>query len=93
MVTEYGMSTKLGRGPATAPSTATPSGPHHGRPGDYSHEVRKSSTDEVAQAIEAAHTEAWEILTSTADVLDILAGELLRRKPCTAPSWRRSSRT
>ncbi|MDT5017999.1 MAG: cell division protease FtsH, partial [Mycobacterium sp.] len=47
---------------------------------DYSHEVAQIIDDEVRKLIEAAHTEAWEILTEYRDVLDILAGELLEKE-------------
>ncbi len=80
MVTEYGMSSKLG---------AVRYGTEHGDPflgrtmgtqADYSHEVAQIIDDEVRKLIEAAHTEAWEILTEYRDVLDILAGELLEKE-------------
>ena len=80
MVTEYGMSAKLG---------AVRYGTEHGDPflgrtmgtqADYSHEVAQIIDDEVRKLIEAAHTEAWEILTEYRDVLDILAGELLKKE-------------
>jgi cell division protease FtsH len=80
MVTEYGMSAKLG---------AVRYGTEHGDPflgrtmgtqGDYSHEVARDIDDEVRKLIEAAHTEAWAILTEYRDVLDILAGELLEKE-------------
>lgn len=80
MVTEYGMSSKLG---------AVRYGTEHGDPflgrtmgtqADYSHEVARDIDDEVRKLIEAAHTEAWEILTEYRDVLDILAGELLEKE-------------
>ncbi len=80
MVTEYGMSSKLG---------AVKYGTEHGDPflgrtmgtaPDYSHEVARDIDDEVRKLIEAAHTEAWEILTAYRDVLDTLAGELLERE-------------
>jgi len=80
MVTEYGMSSKLG---------AVKYGTEHGDPflgrtmgtqSDYSHEVARDIDDEVRKLIEAAHTEAWEILTEYRDVLDILAGELLEKE-------------
>ncbi|MGH3636428.1 MAG: ATP-dependent zinc metalloprotease FtsH, partial [Mycobacterium sp.] len=47
---------------------------------DYSHEVAREIDEEVRKLIEAAHTEAWEILTEYRDVLDTLAGELLERE-------------
>jgi cell division protease FtsH len=80
MVTEYGMSAKLG---------AVRYGTEHGDPflgrtmgnqADYSHEVARDIDDEVRKLIEAAHTEAWEILSDYRDVLDVLAGELLEKE-------------
>jgi hypothetical protein len=47
---------------------------------DYSHEVAQIIDDEVRKLIEAAHTEAWEVLTEYRDVLDTLAGELLEKE-------------
>jgi cell division protease FtsH len=80
MVTEYGMSTKLG---------AVRYGTEHGDPflgrtmgtqPDYSHDVARDIDEEIRKLIEAAHTEAWEILTEYRDVLDVLAGELLEKE-------------
>ena len=51
-----------------------------GNQADYSHEVARDIDDEVRKLIEAAHTEAWEILTEYRDVLDIVAGELLEKE-------------
>ena len=51
-----------------------------GTQSDYSHEVARDIDDEVRKLIEAAHTEAWEILTEYRDVLDTLAGELLEKE-------------
>jgi cell division protease FtsH len=51
-----------------------------GTQADYSHEVARDIDDEVRKLIEAAHTEAWEILTEYRDVLDVLAGELLEKE-------------
>jgi cell division protease FtsH len=74
------MSSKLG---------AVKYGTEHGDPflgrtmgtqADYSHEVARDIDDEVRKLIEAAHTEAWEILTEYRDVLDTLAGELLEKE-------------
>jgi cell division protease FtsH len=85
MVTEFGMSSKLG---------AVKYGSEHGDPflgrtmgnqADYSHEVARDIDDEVRKLIEAAHTEAWEILTEYRDVLDILAGELLEKETLHRP--------
>jgi cell division protease FtsH len=85
MVTEYGMSSKLG---------AVKYGTEHGDPflgrtmgnqADYSHEVARDIDDEVRKLIEAAHTEAWEILTEYRDILDTLAGELLEKETLHRP--------
>lgn len=85
MVTEFGMSAKLG---------AVKYGSEHGDPflgrtmgnqADYSHEVARDIDDEIRKLIEAAHTEAWEILTEYRDVLDTLAGELLEKETLHRP--------
>ncbi|GFG66046.1 ATP-dependent zinc metalloprotease FtsH [Mycobacterium kubicae] len=85
MVTEYGMSSRLG---------AVKYGTEHGDPflgrtmgtqPDYSHEVAREIDEEVRKLIEAAHTEAWEILTEYRDVLDTLAGELLEKETLHRP--------
>ncbi len=85
MVTEYGMSARLG---------AVKYGTEHGDPflgrsmgtqSDYSHEVAREIDEEVRKLIEAAHTEAWEILTEYRDVLDTLAGELLEKETLHRP--------
>ncbi|EUA23138.1 peptidase M41 family protein [Mycobacterium xenopi 4042] len=41
--------------------------------------------EEIRKLIEAAHTEAWEILTEYRDVLDTLAGELLEKETLHRP--------
>ena len=80
MVTEYGMSAKLG---------AVRYGSDHGDPflgrtmataPDYSHEIAREIDEEVRNLIEAAHTEAWAILNDYRDVLDQLATALLERE-------------
>ncbi len=85
MVTEFGMSAKLG---------AVKYGTEHGDPflgrtmgtqADYSHEVARDIDDEVRKLIEAAHTEAWEILTEYRVVLDALAGQLLEKETLHRP--------
>src|ERR1700754_276054 len=80
MVTEYGMSARLG---------AVRYGREHGDPflgrsmgaqADYSLEVAHEIDEEVRALIEAAHTEAWEILNTYRDVLDDLVLELLEKE-------------
>lgn len=83
MVTEYGMSARLG---------AVRYGREHGDPflgrsmgaqADYSLEVAHEIDEEVRALIEAAHTEAWEILNTYRDVLDDLVFELLEKETLT----------
>ena len=81
MVTEYGMSAKLG---------AVRYGQEQGDPFlgrgvggggvDYSTGVAAEIDAEVRELIEAAHTEAWAILNEYRDVLDVLAGALLEKE-------------
>jgi cell division protease FtsH len=83
MVTEYGMSARLG---------AVKYGQEHGDPFlgrsmghgvDYSLEVAHEIDEEVRALIEAAHTEAWDVLNTYRDVLDDLVTELLDRETLT----------
>ena len=80
MVTEYGMSPRLG---------AVKYGQEHGDPflgrsagrqPDYSLEVAHEIDEEVRKLIETAHTEAWEVLTTYRDVLDDLVMEVLEKE-------------
>ncbi|SFP54128.1 cell division protease FtsH [Amycolatopsis arida] len=80
MVTEYGMSPRLG---------AVKYGQEHGDPflgrsagrqPDYSLEVAHEIDEEVRKLIETAHTEAWEVLNTYRDVLDDLVIELLEKE-------------
>jgi cell division protease FtsH len=80
MVTEYGMSARLG---------AVKYGRDHGDPflgrtmghaPDYSLEVAREIDEEVRALVEAAHTEAWEILSQYRDVLDKLVAELVEKE-------------
>jgi cell division protease FtsH len=47
---------------------------------DYSLEVAHEIDEEVRALIEAAHTEAWEVLNTYRDVLDELVVELLDKE-------------
>jgi cell division protease FtsH len=77
MVTEYGMSERLG---------ARKFGHGEGEPflgremthtRDYSEEIASAIDEEVRRLIEAAHDEAWEILVAYRDVLDELVLQLI----------------
>ncbi len=77
MVTEYGMSAKLGAVRYGQEQGDPFLGRSMGQQADYSLEVAHEIDEEVRALIEAAHTEAWEILNTYRDVLDELAAELL----------------
>ena len=80
MVTEYGMSERLG-----ARKFGTGDGePFLGREmshsRDYSEEIASTIDDEVRRLIESAHDEAWEILVTYRDVLDDLVLQLMDKE-------------
>jgi cell division protease FtsH len=83
MVTEYGMSERLG-----ARKFGTGDGePFLGREmshsRDYSEEIASAIDDEVRRLIESAHDEAWEILVQYRDVLDNLVLQLMEHETLT----------
>jgi cell division protease FtsH len=83
MVTEYGMSERLG-----ARRFGTGDGePFLGREmshsRDYSEEIASAIDDEVRRLIESAHDEAWEILVQYRDVLDHLVLQLMEHETLT----------
>jgi cell division protease FtsH len=80
MVTEYGMSERMG---------ARKFGDGNGEPflgremshsRDYSEEIASAIDEEIRRLIEAAHDEAWEILIEYRDVLDNLVLQLLEKE-------------
>jgi cell division protease FtsH len=80
MITEYGMSERLG-----ARKFGTGDGePFLGRDmshsRDYSEEIASAIDDEVRRLIESAHDEAWEILVEYRDVLDNLVLQLMEHE-------------
>lgn len=83
MVTEYGMSAKLGAVRYGQEQGDPFLGRSMGVQSDYSAEVAREIDDEVRRLIEAAHTEAWAILSEYRDILDSLATELLERETLT----------
>jgi cell division protease FtsH len=80
MVTEYGMSARLGAVKYGHEQGDPFLGRSAGRQPDYSLEVAHEIDEEVRALIEAAHTEAWEILNTYRDILDELVVELLDRE-------------
>src|SRR5215467_11775337 len=80
MITEYGMSERLG-----ARKFGTGDGePFLGREmshsRDYSEEIASAIDEEVRRLIESAHDEAWEILVQYRDVLDNLVLQLMEHE-------------
>jgi cell division protease FtsH len=80
MVTEYGMSARLGAVKYGHEQGDPFLGRSAGRQPDYSLEVAHEIDEEVRALIEAAHTEAWDVLNTYRDVLDELVVELLERE-------------
>ncbi|WP_024795111.1 ATP-dependent zinc metalloprotease FtsH [Tomitella biformata] len=80
MVTEYGMSAKLGAVRYGHEQGDPFLGRSMGRQAEYSLEVAHEIDEEVRALIEAAHTEAWAILSEYREALDAVAGELLERE-------------
>ncbi|NLU62584.1 ATP-dependent zinc metalloprotease FtsH [Rhodococcus sp. HNM0563] len=83
MVTEYGMSAKLGAVRYGQEQGDPFLGRSMGVQSDYSHEIAREIDEEVRNLIEAAHTEAWSILNQYRDALDLIAGELLEHETLT----------
>ncbi|WP_214367727.1 ATP-dependent zinc metalloprotease FtsH [Pseudonocardia sp. H11422] len=80
MVTEYGMSARLGAVRYGRDQGDPFLGRSMGHQADYSLEVAHEIDEEVRALIEAAHTEAWDILNTYRDVLDDLVFELLQKE-------------
>ncbi|HEX7661060.1 MAG TPA: ATP-dependent zinc metalloprotease FtsH [Pseudonocardiaceae bacterium] len=80
MVTEYGMSARLGAVRYGQDQGDPFLGRSMGHQPDYSLEVAHEIDEEVRALIEAAHTEAWEVLNTYRDVLDDLVLELLEKE-------------
>ncbi len=80
MVTEYGMSARLGAVKYGTSDAEPFMGRDYGHQRDYSEEIASWIDEEVRGLIEAAHDEAWEILVQYRDVLDQLVLELAERE-------------
>lgn len=80
MVTEYGMSARLGAVKYGQDQGDPFLGRSMGHQPDYSLEVAHEIDEEVRKLIEAAHNEAWSVLNSYRDVLDNLVIELLEKE-------------
>ena len=80
MVTQYGMSEKIGAIKLGQDSGEVFMGRDMGHGRDYSETVAATVDVEVRRLVDAAHDEAWQILVQYRDVLDALVLELLEKE-------------
>ncbi|MGI8869681.1 MAG: ATP-dependent zinc metalloprotease FtsH [Mycobacteriales bacterium] len=80
MVTDYGMSTRLGAVKYGTSDSEPFLGRDYGHQRDYSDEIASEIDEEVRSMIEGANDEAWEILVQHRGVLDSMVLELIERE-------------
>ncbi len=80
MVTEYGMSAKLGAVKYGTGDAEPFMGRDYGHQRDYSEDIAADIDTEVRDLIEGAHDEAWEILQQYRDALDQMVLELVEKE-------------
>ncbi|MFC4912204.1 ATP-dependent zinc metalloprotease FtsH [Actinomadura gamaensis] len=80
MVTEYGMSERLGARKFGTGQGEVFLGRDVGHERDYSEDIASAIDDEVRRYIETAHDTAWEILVEYRDVLDDLVVNLMEKE-------------
>jgi cell division protease FtsH len=80
MVTQYGMTEKLGAIKLGTSDSAPFLGRDYGHQRDYSEEVASQIDDEIRGLIETAHHEAYEILVENRSTLDALVEELMEKE-------------
>ena len=80
MITEYGMSERLGARKFGSGDSEPFLGREMSHSRDYSEEIASAIDDEVRRLIESAHDEAWEVLVQYRDVLDDLVLQLLEHE-------------
>ncbi|MPZ28389.1 MAG: ATP-dependent zinc metalloprotease FtsH, partial [Micromonosporaceae bacterium] len=80
MVTQYGMSAKLGAVKYGTDQGEPFLGRTYGHERDYSDSIAAEIDSEVRTLIELAHDEAWEILVEYRDVLDTMVLELIEKE-------------
>ncbi|GAB3967606.1 ATP-dependent zinc metalloprotease FtsH [Plantactinospora veratri] len=80
MITQYGMSSKLGAIKYGTSGDEPFLGRNMGHERDYSDAVAAEIDAEIRSLIELAHDEAWEILVEYRDVLDNLVLELIEKE-------------
>ncbi|MDT4993345.1 MAG: cell division protease FtsH [Actinoplanes sp.] len=89
MVTQYGMSSKLGAVKYGTSGDEPFLGRTMGHEKDYSDSVAAEIDGEVRALIELAHDEAWEILVEYRDVLDTMVLELIEKETITQDDMNR----
>jgi cell division protease FtsH len=80
MVTEYGMSERLGARKFGSGDAEPFLGMDRSHARDYSEEIASAIDEEIRRLIESAHDEAWAVLTEYRDVLDDLVRHLLEKE-------------
>jgi cell division protease FtsH len=80
MVTQFGMSAKLGAVKYGTNESEPFLGRNYGHERDYSDSVAAEIDAEIRTLIELAHDEAWEILVEYRDVLDEIVLELIEKE-------------
>ena len=80
MVTQYGMSSKLGAVKYGTSGDEPFLGRSYGHEKDYSDSIAAEIDAEVRSLIELAHDEAYEILVEYRDVLDHIVLELMEKE-------------
>ena len=80
MVTQYGMTERLGAIKLGTSDSAPFLGRDYGHQRDYSEEIAAAIDQEVKSMIEGAHQEAYEILIENRSILDVLVDELLEKE-------------
>ena len=85
MITEYGMSERLGARKFGNGDGEPFLGRDMSHSRDYSDEIASSIDEEIRRLIESAHDEAWEVLVEYRDVLDALVLRLLEKETVSRP--------
>jgi cell division protease FtsH len=80
MVTQYGMSERLGARKLGSGDSEPFLGMERSHARDYSEEIASAIDEEVRGLLEFAHDEAWEVLVEYRDVLDALVLQLLDKE-------------
>jgi cell division protease FtsH len=80
MVTQYGMTEKLGAIKLGTSESEPFLGRDYGHQRDYSEEVAAIIDEEIRKMISNAHQEAYDILVENRDVLDALVTQLLEKE-------------